>query len=464
LSEETKKPSSRRDFLKLAGSFVAGAVVAGAGMAATQPAAVTQTVTMTQTAAGAGPTKLFPGGIFQNGMGAGQEKVWIPIVNKMMSFDDVVAEIEAEKTVTVANWTYWGLIDTFYGPALKYYIKQIYGVDVDVTWTGTQSAKGGFMGALETSLAAGQTAPFDLTHLEQNFFPYAVDRGLAAPFLPSPLVPWAQYVDSWFLHYPYGIQFQNHAFPCFTINTKYVGDWLNGYKALADPRLKGKLSLWPTSDNGLWGWWAVMAGELGYDYHNLDDVKKTLDWVAKNIHPNVLKYTDDEGELDQLLSSETTWVSAYWCALPEGYRVTNPVFTGSHLFPSFKGVDGKFPAPHPNLPGFLWIPKNTASPILAQIAADFELSPLALFPDIHQWKFGPDDQTSESLWARAEEGLLGPGHEQFVPGWVNALGPKGIGELYPTIEQAKAAPQLDWLYIQDNVDKWIEYWKSLTAT
>jgi len=453
----------------MAGSFVAGAVVAGAGVAATRPAQmpqnVTQLMTETVTAAGAGPSnKLFPGGIFQNGGGAGQDKVWIPIMNQMMSFDDIVAEIEKEKTVTVANWTYWGLIDTFYAPALKYYVKQIYGVDVDVTWTGTQSAKGGFVGALESALAAGQTAPFDLTHLEQNFFPYAVSRGLAQPFLPSPLVPWAQYVDSWFLHYPHGIQFQNHAFVNLTVNTNHVGDWFNGWKALADPRLKGHVSLWPSSDNGAWGWWAVMAGELGLDYHSLDDMKKTLDWIAKNIHPNVLKYTDDEGEMDQLLSSETVWVCGYWCALAEGYRVTNPVLQGSHLMPGFKGVDGNFPAPHADLPGFLWIPKNTASPVLAQIAADFELSPLALFPDIHQWKFGPDDKTSEMLWARAEEGILGPDHNQYIPDWVNALGPKGINELYPTLDQAKSAPQLDWLFIQDHVDDWVNYWKTLTAT
>ena len=45
---EAKEGSSRRDFLKIAGGFAAGAVVAGAAVVATQPVvgpAVTQTVT-----------------------------------------------------------------------------------------------------------------------------------------------------------------------------------------------------------------------------------------------------------------------------------------------------------------------------------------------------------------------------------------------------------------------------------
>ena len=431
----------------MAGSFVAGAVVAGAGVAATRPPGMTETVTTTVT--GAGPmTHLWSGG---------QEKVWIPIVNKMMSYDDVAAEIQKEGKVTVANWTYWGLIDTFYAPALKKYVKDLYGVDIEVEWTGTQSAKGGFMGALESALAAGQPAPFDLTHLESNFFPYAVQRNLAEPFLPSPLVPWANYVDSFFLHFPYGIQFQNHAFVNLTVNTKYVGDWFTGWKSLADPRLKGKITLWPSSDNGAWGWWAVMAGELGYDYHNPDDMKKTLKWIADNIHPNVLKYTDDEGEMDQLLTSETAWIEGYWCAIGEGYRVTNPAFQGSQKMASFKGG-------HANLPGLLWIPVKSDHPVLAQIAADFELSPLAQLPDINEWKFGPDEKTAQAFWARTEEGVLSNDFMQYIPNWVNNLGPKGINEIYPTIEEAKNAPTLDWGYIGGVADDWINYWKSLTAT
>ena len=446
-----KSDSSRRDFLKMAGSFAAGAVVAGAGVYATQPGVpgATQTVTTTVTGAAEAAERLWP---------AGQDKVWIPIMNQFMSRDEVAAEIAKEKKVSIANWTYWGLVDSYFTPSLKKYVKDLYGVDIEVEFLGTQAAKGGWVVAVESALAAGEAPPFDLMHIEVNFFEDAVAKGLAEPFLPSPLVPWAGYVDSWFLRYPYGIQFQQHALGNFTVNTKYAGDWFNGWKALADPRLKGKVSIWPSSDNGLWGWWAVMAGELGYDYHNLDDMKKTLKWIADNICPNVLKYTDDEGELADLLEKELTWASAYWCCTAEGYAITKPYLKGTQKLPYFKGQ-------HPNLPGVYWIPKKVQHPVLAQIAADWELSAGLQMTDIKQWPLAPDDETkTKQLWAEAFEGPLGEDYLQFVPDWVKELGPNGIYELYPTIEQATSFLKLDWGYINTVINDWIAYWKQLTAS
>mgnify|MGYP001035698955 CR=1 FL=1 len=446
MSEESKG-SSRRDFLKIAGSFVAGAVVAGAGVAATRPPPTVETVTTTQTVTGPA-ARVWSGG---------QDKVWIPILNKFMSFDEVAAQIENEKKVSIANWTYWGLIDSYFTPSLKQYVKDLYGVDIEVEFLGTQAAKGGWVVAVETALAAGLSAPFDLMHIEVNFFEEAVSKGLAEPFLPSPLVPWANYVDAYFLRFPYGIQFQQHALANYTVNTKYVGDWLTGYKAFADPRLKGKLTIWPSSDNGLWGWWAVMAEELGYDYHNPNDMRTTLKWIADNIVPNVLKFTDDEGELADLLEKELSWVSAYWCALGEGYGITRPELKGSQKLPYFTST-------HANLPGVYWIPRKTDHPVLAQIAADWELSAGFQMTDINKWQLAPDVKRSQQLWAMALEGPLSEDYMQYVPDWVNQLGPNGIFELYPTIEQAKSYPKLDWGYINGVVSDWIDYWKQLTAS
>ena len=439
----------------MAGSFVAGAIVAGAGVYATQPAAgpgVTQTVTETVGAGGV-QTVTAPAARVWAG---GQNKVWIPILNKFMSYDEVVEQIKKEGKVSVANWTYWGLVDTYFVPSLKKYVKDLYGVDIEVEFLGTQAAKGGWVVAVESSQAAGQPSPFDLMHIEVNFFEEAISKGLAVPFLPSPLVPWAQYVDSWFLRYPYGIQFQQHALANFTVNTKYVGDWLTGNKALADPRLKGKLTIWPSTDNGLWGWWAALAADLGYDYHNMDDMKKTLKWAADNIHPNVLKYTDDEGELGDLLGKELAWVSAYWCCLAEGYSVTKPELKGCQTLPYFKGQ-------HCNLPGVYWIPKNVEHPVLAQIAADWEISAGFQMTDLSQWKLADDPNKAKELWLMTLEGPLGEDYMQYVPDWVKQLGPKGIYEVYPTIQEAKNLLKLDWGYINTVVGDWINYWKELTG-
>ena len=437
-----KSDSSRRDFLKMAGSFAAGAVVAGAGVYATQPARGPGTT------GPAGPSGPWP---------AGQEKVWIPIMNQFMSRDEVAAEIAKEGKVSIANWTYWGIVDTYFAPSLKKYVKDLYGVDIEVEFLGTQAAKGGWVVAVESALAAGEAPPFDLMHIELNFFDDAVAKGLAEPFLPSPLVPWAEYVDSWFLRYPYGIQFQQHALGNFTVNTKYVGDWFTGWKALADPRLKGKLSLWPSSDNGLWGWWAVVAGELGYDYQNPDDMKKTLKWIADNIVPNVVKYTDDEGELADILEKELTWVSAYWCCLAEGYAITKPYLKGSQKLPYFKGE-------HPNLPGVYWIPKKAPHPVLAQIAADWELSAGLQMTDIKQWPLAPGDETrSKQLWAMALEGPLSEDYMQFVPDWVNAARSKWNLRAISNNRASEELPEARLGIHQYCHQRLDHYWKELTA-
>ncbi|MEM4374740.1 MAG: MBL fold metallo-hydrolase, partial [Nitrososphaerota archaeon] len=191
----------------------------------------------------------------------------------------------------------------------------------------------------------------EIRHLEVNFFEEAISRGVAEPFLPSPLVPNTQLVDYYFLNFPYGVQFQNHALANFTVNTKYVGDWFNSWKMLADSRLREKITLWVFEDNGFWGFLVMLAEELGKNYKNPDDMRDVLRWTAENIHPNVLKYTSDEAELDELLGRDISWASAYWCALAEGYSITRPELKGSQVLP------WRFTSPHVNLPGVYWIPK-----------------------------------------------------------------------------------------------------------
>jgi hypothetical protein len=50
-----------------------------------------------------------------------------------------------------------------------------------------------------------------------------------------------------------------------------------------------------------------------------------------------------------------------------------------------------------------------------------------------------------------------------VPDWVKNVGPRGIYEIFPTIEQAKNFLKLDWGYINGVVGDWINQWKQLTG-
>jgi len=71
---------------------------------------------------------------------------------------------------------------------------------------------------------------------------------------------------------------------------------------------------------------------------------------------------------------------------------------------------------------------------------------------------------SQSNSAEALEGPLGQDYLQFVPDWVKQLGPNGIFELYPTIDEARDFLKLDWGYINTVINDWIAYWKELTAS
>ncbi len=448
-NDEKKAASSRRAFIGTVAGAIAGLVVGAAvGSRVLPPTQLERTITRTVISEVTREvTKELEVPAAKT---AWTGKKWVPIVNKFMTFKDLQDELKSEGKVIIANWTYWGLADTAFVKEFKDYVALMYDVDVDIDILGTQEAKGGFMFQLYSAYSAGLKAPYDVMHLEQNFFEEGVAKKIATPFLPSPLVPNMMLVDPYFLNLPYGIQFQNHALANFTVNTKYVGSWFNSWRALADSRLREKITLWVFEDNGFWGWLTVMAQDLGKNYKNPDEMKEVLKWVAENIHPNVLKYTSDEAELDELLGREISWASAYWCALGEGYVLTKPELKGNQVLP------WEFKSPQVNLPGILWIPKDVEHPLLAQVAADWLISPLHQLPDINKYK-----EYTKELWLRTEEGLLGPEYAQYIPDWVNNLGPKGINEVYPSVEEAKKYPKIDWLYVNEHAPEWIDYYKEL---
>src|SRR5262245_52041923 len=63
--------------------------------------------------------------------------VHVSIVNKDMTKDEIAKAIQAEGSVTVANWTYTAnqdLVNQF-----QKYVKDTYGVDVKLNYEGSQS-------------------------------------------------------------------------------------------------------------------------------------------------------------------------------------------------------------------------------------------------------------------------------------------------------------------------------------
>ncbi len=373
------------------------------------------------------------------------EKIWVPIVNKFMDREELAQAIKAEGTVVIGDWTYLGATSSVFVPDFKAFIKEQFGVDIDVKWLGTQAAKGSFPTMIMTSMKAGEKSPIDVVHLEKNWFDYARSKSLCAAYLPSPLVPNLNLVNSQFIELPYGVAFQADAAPAVGVNTKYA-PWIHKLTDLADPRLKGKLLLTETSDNSLWGFFIGICKALGGDYHNPNDMNKAIDFVAQKIDPNVLKYTSSESDIYPMLERGTVWAALYWtCIGHVEYGAGRPWI--KNLIPP----SGMIP-----LNGWAWIPKNVAHPILAQLAVDYLLSPRHQFPNLEKWSKVLDKGT----WMIIHEGLLGPAYEQYIPDWFKA----DYYKVFPTWEQIeKYFKPMDWTYIMEQAPKWVNrYEKEIT--
>jgi len=385
-------------------------------------------------------------------------KVWIPIVNEYMSYDDLVEAIKAEAAkgpLKVADWTYWGLVDTYFIDSFKNYVKERYGVDVEIDFVGTQEAKGGFMYQLYSAYATGTPPPYDVLHLEVNFFWEAINKEIAEPFLPSPIVPNLMHLDSFFIkpYLPYGAQFQQHAFVAPVVNLEKAG-WIDEWTDFADPRLKGKITLWSMTDNGFWAFLATIAISLGYDYKNETQMREAIKWVAENVHPNVYKYTSDEAEIIELSENNVTWINCYWCCSPEMEQAAGRKWLGPRLLKPFM----------PSLHGVAWIPKGVQHPILAQLYVDWLLSPDFQFPDINATGFAElDPVTAKQLWAGMTEGPMGPYYEQFIPDWWG--GKEEYYKVFPRWDTVKPylEIQLDWVYINEHAEDWISYYQELIS-
>jgi spermidine/putrescine-binding protein len=366
---------------------------------------------------------------------ASSEKVRIPIVNKEMSQDDIVAAMKQEGELVVANWTYTAndqLVAQF-----QKYVKDTYGVDVKLIYEGTQ-APSTYLTNLYTALKAGNPSPYDVMAIEENYW---AEAKLQTPpvleeFLPSPLVPNAERVDEMFRRFPTAIAFQASATPGIVYNKAKV-DFLKDWKDLADKRLKGKLTLPLPGDITCGGFLLGLAASLGKDYKNPDQMREVIDFAVDQIGPNVLKYTTDSAEMQQLLRSEAAWAVGFWNSLARleylsGYE--NTVFmiaeSGQYL-----------------VNGYLWIPKNARHPILAQIFCNWRLSDSAQFPNDWGIEKGP--------WAELQEGLLGPSYEKDIPDWFKDQ----YYTYYPKLEQLRSQYKtVDWDYYAQHSKEWFDYY------
>ena len=162
--------------------------------------------------------------------------------------------------------------------------------------------------------------------------------------------------------------------------------------------MKGKVVLPPPGDITNGGLFLGLASELGKDYKDVNQMKEVVDWAVANIGPNVLKYTPDSAEMQQLLRSGAADAVSFWNSLARleyfGGNTDAALLVPSAIYP---------------VNGYLWVPKGAAHPVLAQVFINWRLAKDVQFPNAWPIEHGP--------WSELSEGFLGPDYVDQVPDW-----------------------------------------------
>jgi spermidine/putrescine-binding protein len=353
-------------------------------------------------------------------------------IGKDMSDAEIKAAIASEGTVNVGNWTYSATAEIV--NQFQKYVKDTYGADIKLNYVGSQQPSE-YLTKLAADQKAGNKASFDVIAVEENYWYDASQQGLVDDALNSTLIPNAAMVLDSFKHAPQSIAFQSTAYPAIVYNKNTAG-YLTKLMDLADPRLKGKLTMPKPTDITAGGLLLGLASELGKDYKNPDQMKEVVDWAVKNIGPNVVKYTTDQATPQQLFESGAVDAVGFWNSL------ARLEYLGGHKEAALLVPPTIYPAN-----GYLWIPKNAPHPVLAQIFMNWRLAKDVQFPN--EW---PIDH---GQWSELSEGFLGPDYVDLVPDWFKA----DYNTYFPTLDQIKTGfKTIDWKAYNDSAKVFLDYY------
>lgn len=362
--------------------------------------------------------------------------VQVSILNREMTQDEIIAEIQNEGSVNVGNWTYTAN-DTVIAKFVEH-VSNTYGVDITLNYEASQ-APSTYITNLYTALQSGNPPSYDVMAIEENFLAEALSQPepVAEEFLPSGLVPNADRALEMFQQFPFGIGFQASASPGIVYDRErapYLTDWQD----LADERLRQRLTMPLPGDITCGGMMLGVAASLGLDYQNPSEMTEAIDFMIEGIHPNVLQYTTDSATMQQLLRSGVVDAVGFWNSLARMEFLNGQQNTAFMIAES-----GQYLAN-----GMMWIPKGAPHPVLAQIFVNWRLSDEAQFPP-ESWGLEPGP------WAELNEGILGESYADLVPEWFA----ENYFDYYPTIEQLTTQyKSVDWDYYAEHVGEWMDYY------
>jgi spermidine/putrescine-binding protein len=412
----------------IAAAVLVFAACSGAGAPSAQTGtSAAPAATATAAAAASAPT----GTAAAPGSAAGGPK-HVAILNKDMTDDEIKAEIAKEGGLTVGNWTYSAtkeIVNQF-----EKYVQATYGAAIKLTYVGTQQPNE-YLTKLAAASKAGQKAPYDVVAVEENYWYDASQQGLVDDSLNSDLIPNQKLVLDGFKHTTQSIAFQSTAYPGVVYN-KDKAPWIKSLKDLADPRLKGRLTMPKPTDITSGGLMLGLAQELGKDYKDPNQMKEVVDWAVANIGPNVSQYTTNQDVPQQLLEKGAVDVVGFWNSL------ARLEYLGGHKEAALLVPPTIYPAN-----GYLWIPKNAQHPVLAQVFMNWRLAKDVQFPNA--W---PIDH---GQWSELSEGFLGPDYVDQVPDWFKA----DYFTYFPNLDQIGTSfKQIDWPTYNTSSKVFLDYY------
>jgi spermidine/putrescine-binding protein len=370
----------------------------------------------------------------------GGAKLKVSILGQEMTRDEVIAGLKKEGEVNVANWTYTAN-DAIVG-RFQDVVKADWGVDVKCNYLPSQSPSV-YLTNLYTANKGGNPSPYDVMAIEEPYYVEAKTNGVTQDIFPSDLMKNWEPVDKRFKREMQAVAFQGTAFPVVVHTT----DWFKEWKDLADPRLKGKITIPEVGDITNGGHLIGLAWSLGKDYKNPDDMKATVDFILNQVKPNVIKVTTDSAEMQRLLRSGAALAVMFWNSLARLEQLSGQPGTD-------KTVYTLPPAGAPVINGYMWIPKGSPHPLLAQLFINWRISSDGLIPS-DKWPSAPGAgpmkwQDDKGTWSEIFEGVLYAEQEKDVPSWFA----EDYKRFYPPFSDYDKLKAVDWEYYAANEKDW----------
>jgi ABC-type Fe3+ transport system substrate-binding protein len=364
----------------------------------------------------------------------------VSILGKQMSKAEIVDGLTKEGEVNVANWTYTAndaIVARF-----QDVVKQDWGVDVKCNYLPSQSPSV-YLTNLYTANKGGNPSPYDVMAIEEPYYVEAKGNGVTQDIFPSDLMKNWEPVDKRFKQGNQAVGFQGTAFTVVVHTT----DWFKEWKDLADPRLKGKITIPEVGDITNGGHLIMAAWSLGKDYKNPDDMKATVDFVTNMVKPNVLKVTTDSAEMQRLLRSGAAQAVCFWNSLARLEQLSGQPGTDKTVYTlPDSGV--------PVINGYMWIPKGTPHPLLAQLFINWRISSDGMIPT-NKWPSEPGGEPekweeNQGPWSEIFEGVLYPDQEKDVPSWFA----DSYKKFYPPFSDYDKLKAIDWDYYAAHQKDW----------